>query len=98
MGLLQVVVYTAASKIKSQSQTEQVETTSQALPGAVSTNQPQPQGDSSSAGTEPSHDDKTVNDGLSTSDDQKSVNMYNIFMKLPESGLHNICSLLGREG
>ncbi|KAJ0801926.1 putative HECT domain, ubiquitin interacting, UBA-like superfamily, armadillo-like helical [Helianthus annuus] len=96
MGLLKVVVYTAASKLESQSHTEQVEPepTSQPLPDNESANNPQ--GDSSSA--EPRHDDKPAGDELSTSDDQKSVNIHNIFMKLPQSDLHNLCSLLGHEG
>ncbi|KAI3828362.1 hypothetical protein L1987_02463 [Smallanthus sonchifolius] len=97
MGLLQVVVYNAASKLESQSHTEQAATSSQVPPGNESDSNPP--GDSSSAGgAEPSHDDTTVGDGLSTSDDQKSVNMYDIFMKLPHSDLQNLCSLLGHEG
>ncbi|XP_024960063.1 E3 ubiquitin-protein ligase UPL1-like [Cynara cardunculus var. scolymus] len=96
MGLLQVVVYTAASKLDCQSQAEQAVTNSQGLPGNEAADHPQ--GDSSSAGAEPSQDDKSVGDGLSTSDDQKSVNMHDIFMKLPQTDLHNLCSLLGHEG
>ncbi|CAH1444286.1 unnamed protein product [Lactuca virosa] len=109
MGLLQVVVYTAASKLDSQSHTEQEQeqaaaatASSQGLPAietatATASDNPPAQGDSSSA-AEPSQDDKSVSDGLSTSDDQKSVNMYDIFMKLPQPDLHNLCSLLGHEG
>ncbi|KAI3703777.1 hypothetical protein L1987_73972 [Smallanthus sonchifolius] len=97
MGLLQVVVYNAASKLESQSHTEQAATSSQGPP--VNESASNPRGDSSSAGgAEPSHDDTTVGDGLSTSDDQKSGNMYDIFMKLPHSDLQNLCSLLGHEG
>lgn len=93
MGLLQVVVYTAASKLDSQSHTEQPMTSSKLQETAT-----QPQGDSSSAIAEPSQDDKSVSDGLSISDDPKSVNIYDIFMKLPQPDLHNLCSLLGHEG
>ncbi|KAL4579973.1 hypothetical protein LXL04_016144 [Taraxacum kok-saghyz] len=104
MGLLQVVVYTAASKVDTQSQTEQQAVTSSQDPPVTETASNPQQGDSSSTGAEaePSQDDKnvtvTVSDGLSTSDDQKSVNMYDIFMKLPQPDLHNLCSLLGHEG
>ncbi|KAI3496711.1 hypothetical protein L1887_39084 [Cichorium endivia] len=97
MGLLQVVVYTAASKVDSQSHTEQAATSSQDPPVTESASN-NPQGDSTSAGAEPSQDDKSVSDGVSTSDDQKTVNMYDIFMKLPQPDLHNLCSLLGHEG
>lgn len=93
MGLLQVVVYTAASKLESQSHTEKPVASSQ-VQEAVS----QPQEDSSSAAAEPNQDDKSVSDGLSTSDDPKKVNMNDIFMKLPQTDLHNLCSLLGHEG
>ncbi|PWA88758.1 HECT domain-containing protein [Artemisia annua] len=93
MGLLQVVVYTAASKLESQSHTEKPVASSQ-VQEAVS----QPQEDSSSAVAEPNQDDKSVSDGLSTSDDLKKVNMNDIFMKLPQTDLHNLCSLLGHEG
>ena len=93
MGLLQVVVYTAASKLESQSHSEQPVASSQ-VQEAVS----QPQEDSSSAVAEPNQDDKSVSDGLSTSDDLKKVDMNDIFMKLPQTDLHNLCSLLGHEG
>nr|GEU46465.1 E3 ubiquitin-protein ligase UPL1-like [Tanacetum cinerariifolium] len=58
----------------------------------------QPQEDSSSAAAEPKQDGKSVTDGLSASDDPKKVNMNDIFMKLPQTDLHNLCSLLGHEG
>lgn len=93
MGLLQVVVYTAASKLESQSHTEKPVASSQ-VQEVVS----QPQEDSSSAVAEPNQDDKSVSDGLSTSDDLKKVDMNDIFMKLPQTDLHNLCSLLGHEG
>ncbi|XP_071733716.1 E3 ubiquitin-protein ligase UPL1-like [Rutidosis leptorrhynchoides] len=93
MGLLQVVVYTAASKLDSQSRTEQPATSSQVEEAAT-----QPQGDSSSAVAETSQDDKTDSDRLSISNDSKSANLYDIFMKLPQPDLHNLCSLLGHEG
>lgn len=106
MGLLQVVVYTAASKVDSQSHTEQEQAAAAtassqglaAIETAPASDNPPAQGDSSSAAAEASQDDKSVSDGLSTSDDQKSVNMYDIFMKLPQPDLHNLCSLLGHEG
>ncbi|GJV49376.1 E3 ubiquitin protein ligase UPL1-like protein [Tanacetum coccineum] len=92
MGLLQVVVYTAASKLESQSHTEQPVASSQ-VQEAIS----QPQEDSSSAVAEPKQGDKSATDGLSTSGDPKNVNMNDIFMKLPQTDLHNLCSLLSHE-
>ncbi|XP_076889696.1 E3 ubiquitin-protein ligase UPL1-like [Bidens hawaiensis] len=96
MGLLQVVVYNAASKLESQTHTEQAAASSQGPPGNESASNPQ--GDSSSAGAELNQNDTPVSEGLSTSDDQKTVNMFDIFMKLPHSDLQNLCSLLGHEG
>ncbi|GKE99644.1 hypothetical protein Tco_0022995, partial [Tanacetum coccineum] len=93
IGLLQVVVYTVALKLESQSQTEQPVASSQ-VQEAVS----QPQEDSSSAVAEPNQEDKSVADGLSTSDDLTKFNMNDIFIKLPQTHMHNLCSLLGHEG
>ncbi|PWA58618.1 HECT-like protein [Artemisia annua] len=89
MGLLEVVVYIAASSPVSQSHSEEPVDSSQAQE-AIS----KPQEDSSSAVAGPKQDDKSVTDNFSTLDDPKKVNVNNIFMKLPETDLHNLCSLL----
>ncbi|KAI3769136.1 hypothetical protein L6452_00236 [Arctium lappa] len=56
------------------------------------------QRDSSLAGAELGSVDKSFSDGLSTSDDNRSVKMYDIFMKLPQADLLHLCSLLGHRG
>ncbi|PWA41490.1 HECT-like protein [Artemisia annua] len=80
-------------EIVSQSHSEQPVACSQ-VQEAIS----KPQEDSSSVVAEPKQDDKSVIDNFSTSDDPKKVNVNNIFMMLPETYLHNLCSLLGHEG
>lgn len=95
MGLLQVVVYTSASKLEGHSQSERENANSPNVAvseasGDGQTGPPlQPESDQG---------DKPVNGESSTSDGKRSTDTYNIFLKLPESDLHNLCSLLGREG
>ncbi|KAM1753174.1 hypothetical protein ACFX12_005795 [Malus domestica] len=90
MGLLQVVVYTSASKLEGQSQSERAD---------------KPVGEASGDGqkvppleSESNQGEKPVGGESSTSDGKRSTDTYNVFLKLPESDLHNLCSLLGREG
>ncbi|KAM1099051.1 hypothetical protein ACFX15_005434 [Malus domestica] len=90
MGLLQVVVYTSASKLEGQSQSERAD---------------KPVGEASGDGqkvppleSESNQGEKPVSGESSTSDGKRSTDTYNVFLKLPESDLHNLCSLLGREG
>ncbi|CAN6693358.1 unnamed protein product [Malus baccata var. baccata] len=90
MGLLQVVVYTSASKLEGQSQSERPD---------------KPVGEASGDGqkvppleSESNQGEKPVSGESSTSDGKRSTDTYNVFLKLPESDLHNLCSLLGREG
>ncbi|KAM1806044.1 hypothetical protein ACFX11_029236 [Malus domestica] len=90
MGLLQVVVYTSASKLEGQSQSEGAD---------------KPVGEASGDGqkgppleSESGQGDKPVSGESSISDGKRSTDTYNVFLKLPESDLHNLCSLLGREG
>lgn len=96
MGLIQVLVVTAASKLESQSQSEKAMTNSQNLAaneasGDIEKDPPLVELDSDKqdkqAGVDPSH-----------SDGKKSEDMYNIFLQLPQADLRNLCSLLGREG
>ncbi|PWA56628.1 Armadillo [Artemisia annua] len=49
-------------------------------------------------GTESGSVNKKNNNGVSASNDQKSVMMNDIFLKLPQADLRNLCSLLGQEG
>ncbi|BFG33550.1 hypothetical protein CerSpe_198240 [Prunus speciosa] len=95
MGLLQVVVYTSASKLEGRSQSERVDGNSQNL----AINEASGDGQKGPAlEQESDHGDKPISGESSTSDGKSSTDTYNIFLKLPESDLHNLCSLLGREG
>lgn len=90
MGLLQVLVYNAASKLDYQrSHSEQ--------PAADSQNQGGNEA-SGDAKKDPLLSESNQEDITPISDGKKTVNLYNIFLKLPDSDLHNLCSLLGREG
>lgn len=90
MGLLQVLVYNAASKLDYQrSHSEQ--------PAADSQNQGGNEA-SGDAKKDPLLSESNQEDITPISDGKKTVNLYNIFLKLPDSDLHNLCSLLGRDG
>ncbi|XP_043690385.1 E3 ubiquitin-protein ligase UPL1-like isoform X2 [Telopea speciosissima] len=96
MGLLQVVVYTAASKVECQPHSGQV-TNSQSVPvdeASVDMQQNQPL-------SEPDPDqqlDRSTSAEVPTSDGKKTFSPYDVFLQLPESDLHNLCSLLAHEG
>nr|XP_043618820.1 E3 ubiquitin-protein ligase UPL1 [Erigeron canadensis] len=92
LGLFQVIVHNAASKLDIQ----HAVTSSQNLPSDEAT--AHAQRDPSLAGQDPGSDSKNFSDGLSTSTDQKDVKMYDIFIKLPQTDLHHLCTLLGHEG
>lgn len=97
MGLLQVVVYTAASKLECQSHPEEAAAHSQNLSGdgAASNIQKDP----ALQGGESGHqDDKSTSVLGSTSHGNKSTDVYDIFLQLPHSDLRNLCSILGHEG
>ncbi|XP_050371147.1 E3 ubiquitin-protein ligase UPL1 isoform X2 [Argentina anserina] len=95
MDLLQVVVDTSASKLEVHSQSERVDGNSQNLPE----NEPSGDGQDGLPVEPETHQEvKPVGVGSSTSDANKSTDIYNIFLKLPKSDLHSLCSLLGREG
>ncbi|KAK2967299.1 hypothetical protein RJ640_004865 [Escallonia rubra] len=96
MGLLQVVVYNAASKVDRQPHSQLSVTSSQNLSGDVAANGDQ--NDPPLVEAESGQDVKNGSDGLCTSDRQRSIKMYDIFLKLPQSDLRNLCSLLGHEG
>ncbi|KAM7466704.1 hypothetical protein LguiB_014266 [Lonicera macranthoides] len=96
MGLLQVVVCTAASKLNRQTQSELAAASSQNLSGnEAASDVPK---DSPSLDVESNRADKSGGDGVSTSDGQRSNKMYDIFLQLPQPDLHNLSSLLGHEG
>lgn len=97
MGLLQVVVYTAASKLECQSHSEEAASNSQTLSGDGAASNIQK--DSSLLQDESGHqDDENTPTSKSRSHSQTSTDIYDIFLQLPQSDLHNICSILGHEG
>ena len=96
LGLLHVVVYNAASKLDCDSLTEPAVTNSEDLPSREAAGPPNE--DSSVGGTESGSVNKNINNGVSASTEQKSVMMNDIFLKLPQADLRNLCSLLGHEG
>ncbi|XP_038903258.1 E3 ubiquitin-protein ligase UPL1 isoform X2 [Benincasa hispida] len=94
MRLLQVVVYTASSKLEHQSRSEQGTGNSPMLPvdeagGAVSKDPALPEGESKQENSDAAG---------STSGGKRRNDIHNIFLQLPQSVLCNLCALLGREG
>ncbi|CAL5213878.1 unnamed protein product [Lathyrus oleraceus] len=92
MGLIQVVVETAAAKLASLSQSEkEIADTQNLSVNEAEKDPPLVELDSNKqdkhADTKPCH-----------SNGKKNVDMYNIFLQLPQSDLRNVCSILGREG
>lgn len=96
MGLLQVVIYTAASKLECRS-----------LSGLTNTKSEKPTVNKTSGGDirkdpllepESSQEDKFTSAELSTSDGKRRFSKSNIFLQLPLPDLRNLCCLLGREG
>ncbi|XP_023540404.1 E3 ubiquitin-protein ligase UPL1-like isoform X1 [Cucurbita pepo subsp. pepo] len=94
MSLLQVVVYTASSKLEHQSRSEQGTGNPLILPvnegsGGVSKDPALPEADSKQENSDAAG---------STSGGKRSHDIRNIFLQLPESVLCNLCALLGCEG
>lgn len=88
MGLIQVVVDTAASKLESQSQSEKAKAKAQNL--SVNEAEKDP--------LDSNQQDKNADTNPCHSSAKKKVDMHYIFLQLPQSDLRNLCSLLGREG
>ncbi|KAJ8754891.1 hypothetical protein K2173_015403 [Erythroxylum novogranatense] len=95
MGLLQVVVYTAASKVEPAVQSVQAENSQKPSTSEGSENVCN---DPSSLGPNSSQEDKPTDAHLCSSDGKTSIDTYSIFLKLPQSDLRNLCNLLGRDG
>lgn len=92
MGLIQVVVSNASSKLDKKSQTAQVPKENQTAVVASSA-----QEDSSTELSEPNAQNGQPGD-VSPKDKVGSVDIRSIFLQLPHSDLHNICSLLSCDG
>ncbi|XP_021771401.1 E3 ubiquitin-protein ligase UPL1-like isoform X1 [Chenopodium quinoa] len=96
MGLLQVVVYTAASRLESLTPPEQVMGASQNLTDKASD---EVEKDVTVVETETSQQNEVENGETSISDKKTGGhNVYDIFTQLPRSDLRNLSRLLGYEG
>ncbi|KAJ9153952.1 hypothetical protein P3X46_027337 [Hevea brasiliensis] len=95
MGLLQVVIYTAASRLECH-----------ALSGPTTAKSEKQTVNEASGDIDPSlepeqessQEDKLTNAELSTADGNRSFSTSNVFLHLPLPDLRNLCCLLGREG
>ncbi|KAI3456803.1 hypothetical protein Pfo_013466, partial [Paulownia fortunei] len=96
MGLLQVVVYAAASKVDTQSNTEETAPPTETPSGLETTSDIQK--DPHALGVESNQLDESASALNSKSDGQRSIRTYDIFLLIPQSDLHNLCGLLGHEG
>lgn len=94
MGLLQVVVYTAASRLQSLSLPEQVLDDTQNLSSKASD---EAQKEDALVETD-KQQSKVEKGGSSASDGLRSHNIHDVFIRLPKSDLRNLCRLLGYEG
>lgn len=99
MGLIQVVIYSAASKLEARSFTESaVESLDDPQNPPANEASDGVQKDASSSEPEPGQNDNLANAESSASDKKKDVDLYDIFLQLPQPDLSHLCSLLGREG
>ncbi|KAL8033396.1 hypothetical protein ABFX02_13G156500 [Erythranthe guttata] len=96
MGLLQVVVYAAASKVDIESNTEDTTAPTETPSGNETATEVQK--DPHVMGVESSQLDQSTSASSSKSDVQKSTSTYDIFLLMPQSDLRNLCGLLGHEG
>ncbi|KAL8462223.1 hypothetical protein ACS0TY_033325 [Phlomoides rotata] len=96
MGLLQVVVYAAASKVDTQSNAEETAPPSETPSGNETTNDIQK--DPHELGIESDPLGQSTSALNSKSDGQRSSRAYDIFLLMPQSDLSNLCGLLGHEG
>ncbi|KAG7649782.1 Ubiquitin-associated domain [Arabidopsis thaliana x Arabidopsis arenosa] len=89
MGLLQVVVYTAASRIEGWSPSS----------GVPEKLENKPVGEEASSETRKDAESELVGEAdLSVARRKNCAEIYNIFLQLPQSDLCNLCILLGYEG
>ncbi|KAK4751569.1 hypothetical protein SAY87_005051 [Trapa incisa] len=98
LGLIQVVVYDAATRLESQSQSEQ-KTGSAKIPPEQSSDLKKEEGltvPENNSNT--NKEDKCTTGGMSSSKEKRSINIYDVLLQLPKSDLSTLCILLGREG
>lgn len=96
MGLLQVVIYAAASKVDIESNTEETAPPTEIASGNETTSDIQK--DPHVMGVESSQPDQSTSSLNSKSDGQRSIRTRDIFLMMPQSDLRNLCGLLGHEG
>ncbi|XAR67356.1 Ubiquitin--protein ligase [Bertholletia excelsa] len=96
MGLIQVVVCTAATKLDCQSHSDQAA----AIPQNVSPNDAvdSAEKDVPLSEMESSRDNKSSAAESSTSNEKRNISACDIFLQLPQADLRNLCSLLGHKG
>ncbi|XWS09652.1 hypothetical protein CRYUN_Cryun39dG0007800 [Craigia yunnanensis] len=98
VGLLQVVVNTAASKLENWLLSDLAVDNSNSQNLLTNEASGDAHKDPPLSEPESNQEDKRINAESSASNVNRNVDLYNIFLQLPESDLHNLCSLLGREG
>ncbi|XP_022716730.1 E3 ubiquitin-protein ligase UPL1-like isoform X2 [Durio zibethinus] len=98
VGLLEVVAYIAASKLVSQSLSDLAVDNSNSQNLLTNEASGDAHKDPPLSELESNQEDRCTNAESSASNSHRNVDLYNIFLQLPESDLHNLCSLLGREG
>ncbi|XWS51731.1 hypothetical protein CRYUN_Cryun11dG0008600 [Craigia yunnanensis] len=98
VGLIQIVVYTAASKLENRSLSDLAVDNSDAQNLLTNEASGDAHKDPPLSESESNQEDKRTNAESSGSNGNRNVDLYNIFLQLPESDLCNLCSLLGREG
>ena len=98
VGLLQVIVHTAASKLENWSLSDLAVDNSNSQNLLINEASGDAHKDPPLSEPESNQEDKQTNAESSGSNGNRNVNLYNIFLQLPESDLCNLCSLLGSEG
>ncbi|GAB4845935.1 E3 ubiquitin-protein ligase upl1 [Ancistrocladus abbreviatus] len=96
MGLIQVIIYTAASKLENQSLSEQVIDTAEDVP--VRTASEDVQRNNPLAESESKEDTKCANAESSSFHEKSGPKVSDTFLHIPHSDLRNVCCLLGHEG
>lgn len=95
MGLLQVVVYAAASKVDIQINTEETALPIETPPGNEIPSDTRT--DSQVSLAEPNQLDQSTS-ALNSKSDGQSIKTHDVFLLMPHSDLRNLCGLLGHEG
>ncbi|KAK4767786.1 hypothetical protein SAY87_002927 [Trapa incisa] len=98
LGLIQVVVYDAAKRLESQSQSEQKPDSAMVPPERSCDLKKEESLSVPEKNSNTNKEDKCTTGGMSSSKEKRSINIYDVLLQLPMSDLSTLCSLLGREG